>query len=80
MSTRQESRQYTRTKIRRPKTIIMSYILLDNGGWRMGIERQQFFYTAHIPERRSGKDRRSGNDRRQKLRTYKYLKRTNIEQ
>jgi hypothetical protein len=69
MSTHQESRQYTRTKIRWPKTITMSHILLDNSGRRMGIERRQFSYTAHIPERRSGKDGRSVNDRRQKLRT-----------
>ena len=69
MSTHQESRQYTRTKIRWPKTITMSQILLDNSGRRMGIERRQFSYTAHIPERRSGKDGISVNDRRQKLRT-----------
>ena len=27
-------------------------------------QRRQFNYTAHIPERRSGRDRRSGFDRR----------------
>ena len=42
----------------------MSQILLDNSGRRMGIERRQFSYTAHIPERRSGKERRTGLDRR----------------
>ena len=36
----------------------------DNGGRRSGIERRQFSYMIHIPERRSGKDRRSGVDRR----------------
>jgi hypothetical protein len=36
----------------------------DNGGRRSGIERRQFEYTSHIPERRSGHDRRSGLDRR----------------
>jgi len=42
----------------------MRHILPDNGGRRMGIEQRQFSYTAHIPERRSGKERRSGFDRR----------------
>jgi len=46
----------------------------------MGIERLQFSYPAHIPERMSGKDGRSGNDRRQKSRTYKYFKKANLEQ
>ena len=41
----------------------------DNGGRRSGIERRNFSYNGHIPERRSGKDRRSGNDRRRKSRT-----------
>ena len=36
----------------------------DLGGRRSGIERRQFTYMFHIPERRSGKDRRSGFDRR----------------
>ena len=36
----------------------------DNGGRRTGIDRRQFSYAVHIPERRSGTDRRAGNDRR----------------
>ena len=36
----------------------------DNGGRRLEIERRQFSYSEHIPERRSGKDRRSVADRR----------------
>jgi len=36
----------------------------DNGGRRLGIERRQFSYSTHIPERRCGEDRRSGLDRR----------------
>jgi len=36
----------------------------DNGGERSGIERRQFSYTSHIPERRTGKDRRNCDDRR----------------
>ena len=36
----------------------------DNLGRRLKIERRQFSYDAHIPERRSGNDRRSGLDRR----------------
>ncbi len=31
---------------------------------RSGIDRRQFTYSYHIPERRSGKDRRRGFDRR----------------
>ena len=49
----------------------MSQILPDNGGRRLGVERREFSYYVHIPERRSGKDRRSGNDRRQKSRLSK---------
>ncbi|MFW9906044.1 MAG: hypothetical protein ACFFFH_17105 [Candidatus Thorarchaeota archaeon] len=47
----------------------MKQLLLDNGGRRSGMDRRQFSYTAHIPERRSGEDRRSGFDRRLELRT-----------
>ena len=36
----------------------------DNGGRRSGVDRRQFTYTAHIPERRKKVDRRSGVDRR----------------
>jgi hypothetical protein len=38
--------------------------LRDNGGRRSGIDRRQFSYSDHIPERRSGQERRSGPDRR----------------
>jgi hypothetical protein len=47
----------------------MKYILSDNEGRRSGIERRQFLYNGHIPERRSGKNRRNGLDRRLKPRT-----------
>ena len=36
----------------------------DNGGRRSWIERRQFSYLCHIPERRSGIDRRKLEDRR----------------
>jgi len=36
----------------------------DNGGRRLGIERRQFSYSSHIPERRGRDDRRTGLDRR----------------
>ena len=36
----------------------------DNGGRRLGVDRRQYSYTTHVPERRSGKDRRNGKDRR----------------
>jgi hypothetical protein len=51
----------------------MSNVLTDNGGRRSGIERREFTYDQHIPERRSGKDRRSELDRRVKKRTSKYF-------
>ena len=50
----------------------MKNVLPDNGGRRLGNDRREFFYTAHIPERRSGKERRSGFDRRLKPRTSKW--------
>ena len=40
------------------------FFLRDNGGRRSGIDRRQFSYSAHIPERRCGQDRRSRKDRR----------------
>jgi len=49
----------------------MKQTLHDNGGRRTGIDRRQFSYTAHFPERRSGKERRSGFDRRIKPRISK---------
>lgn len=39
-------------------------ILVDNGGRRSGIDRRQFSYYEHIPERRDDEARRSGVDRR----------------
>ncbi|MBU4316290.1 MAG: hypothetical protein KKF30_03335 [Proteobacteria bacterium] len=36
----------------------------DNGGRRIGIDRRQFSYFTHIPERRTGEDRRTCEDRR----------------
>ena len=49
----------------------MKHVLPDNGGRRSGIDRREFSYTVHIPERRSGKERRSGVDRRLKPRMAK---------
>jgi hypothetical protein len=47
----------------------MDKILHDNGGRRFELDRRQFSYSHHIPERRSGIDRRSGFDRRLNPRT-----------
>ena len=44
-------------------------MLHDNEGRRAGIDRRQFFYDHHIPERRGGKDRRNRHDRRLEPRT-----------
>ena len=40
----------------------------DNGGRRCGLDRRQFSYAGHVPERRSGEERRSGKDRRKESR------------
>ncbi len=37
---------------------------IDSGGRRLGIDRREFLYAIHIPERRSGRQRRSEMDRR----------------
>ena len=42
----------------------MAIALIDNGGRRLGVDRRQFLYTNHIPDRRLGVDRRAGLDRR----------------
>ena len=44
----------------------MNTPLTDHNERRSGIERRQFSYDMHIPERRSGKERRSDFDRRLK--------------
>ena len=36
----------------------------DNGGRRLGLERREFSYDTHVPERRSNTIRRSSIDRR----------------
>jgi hypothetical protein len=41
--------------------------LLDNGGRRLGVDRREFSYTLHIPERRQDEDRRTGPDRRNRF-------------
>jgi hypothetical protein len=45
----------------------MAISLIDNGGRRLGVDRRQFLYTNHIPDRRRGEDRRSGLDRRDNI-------------
>ena len=42
-------------------------VIKDNGESRIGLERRQFSYTAHIPERRSGRDRRNSLERRRAI-------------
>ena len=46
----------------------------ENDCNRSGIDRRQFSYSYHIPERRSGKDRRRGFDRR-----YGFSRRSGME-
>ena len=45
----------------------MAIALIDNGGRRLGIDRRQFLYTNHIPDRRLDEDRRTGRDRRENI-------------
>ncbi len=42
----------------------MVVALVDNGGRRSGINRREFSYTDHTPDRRLSSDRRDANDRR----------------
>jgi hypothetical protein len=42
----------------------MKHVLHDIGGRRLEIDRRQFSYSIHVPERRSCKERRSGFDKR----------------
>jgi hypothetical protein len=42
-----------------------SYVSPDNENRRLEVDRRQFSYAFHIPERRSGKDRRCGLERKQ---------------
>jgi len=51
---------------------VMASFIRDNGSARSGLERRQFSYDKHIPERRFGKDRRNGLDRRLKPRISEY--------
>jgi DNA-binding XRE family transcriptional regulator len=51
---------------------VMASFIRDNGGVRSGLDRRQFSYDRHIPERRSAKDRRNGLDRRLKPRISEY--------
>jgi len=51
----------------------MAILLIDNGGRRLGVDRRQFSYTNHIPDRRRGHDRRTALERRD------YMDRRNSE-
>ena len=41
--------------------------LADNGGRRLIVDRRQFSYTDHIPDRRFSNERRINKDRRNKV-------------
>lgn len=47
---------------------VMASFIRDSGGVRLGLDRRQYSYDKHIPERRSGNDRRNGLQRRLKPR------------
>ncbi|MHA2407415.1 MAG: hypothetical protein ACXACA_03480 [Candidatus Ranarchaeia archaeon] len=55
----------TRNEAKNSSRIV--FTLNDKGGRRSGIDRRQFSYELHIPERRSGRNRRSGKDRRKDI-------------
>jgi hypothetical protein len=44
------------------KTMKVDFSLVDTEGRRQKIDRREFTYLTHIPERRCGKDRRSAED------------------
>jgi len=50
------------------ETEVVASFIKDNGGKRLGLDRRQYSYDKHIPERRSDMDRRSKLDRRLKPR------------
>ena len=52
------------TKARPLYNMKMELKMTDNGGTRLGIDRRKFYYSAYIPEKRSGMERRKGFDRR----------------
>lgn len=52
------------------KNVMLSFDM-DNREKRLGLDRRQFSYDTHIPERRSEKDRRNGLDGKLKPRTKK---------
>ena len=37
---------------------------IDHGGRRLGLDRRQFDYSHHFPERRAGRERRTLPERR----------------
>lgn len=41
------------------ETEVMAPFIKDNGDKRLGLDRRQYSYDKHIPERRSGQDRRT---------------------
>jgi len=41
------------------ETEVMASFIKDNEDKRLGLDRRQFSYDKHIPERRSGQDRRT---------------------
>jgi DNA-binding XRE family transcriptional regulator len=43
---------------------VSASVAKDNGDKRSGIDRRQFSYHEHVPERRSGKNRRNGFHRK----------------
>ena len=50
------------------ETEVMVSFIKDNGDKRLGLDRRQYSYDKHIPERRSNQERRSKLDRRLKPR------------
>ena len=47
---------------------LLASLIKDNGGRRLGLDRRQYSYDKHIPERRSDQNRRNRIDRRSKPR------------
>ena len=43
------------------ETEFMASFIKDNEDTRLGLDRRQFSYDKHIPERRSGQDRRTSS-------------------
>lgn len=74
----QDRRLFSSATMARPLyNMKMELKMADNGGTRLGIDRRKFYYSAYIPEKRSGMERRKGFDRRSVITRRRQFERRN---